>query len=219
MTASNGWILRRSGVIALSATSPTDGHEQVWQSPDGQSWHRVTLATLPMVPMPSGPGLFSDGAVIVDIGPDGSGRPGAWWTTDGETWTPLAASGAPTWGADAYPVTIGRGGIIAVNYPTSYAGWSTLRSGSAPGRGQNSRFPRPPRYRRHCRPSRWPRPPRGPLTGPPVSSTATDAGFTLKVTLNHDRYRAGQPIAVTTTLAYGGPNDHVTIWGMAIRGP
>ncbi len=207
------------GVIALSATSPTDGHEQVWQSPDGQSWHQVTPASLPMVPMPSGPGLFSDGAVIVDIDSDGSGRPGAWWSTDGVTWTPLATTGAPKWSADAYPATIGPAGIVAVNYPTSYAGlehpevW--FGAWTRPELSVPSASPLPtPLPSQPVASSAA-----GALTRPPVSTTATEAGFTLKMTLDHDRYRAGQPIAVTTTLAYGGPNDHVTIWGNGNPGP
>ena len=83
------------GVIALSATSPTDGHEQVWQSVDGRSWHLIAAEDLPTVPTASGPGLFSDGTFMLAVDPDREGRPGAWWSTDGARWTRLATIGAP----------------------------------------------------------------------------------------------------------------------------
>jgi hypothetical protein len=37
-------------------------------------------------------------------------------------------------------------------------------------------------------------------------------GFSLSMTLDHDRYRAGQPIRVTTTLSYGGPEAKAMLW-------
>ncbi|HEX7949792.1 MAG TPA: hypothetical protein VF494_05545 [Candidatus Limnocylindrales bacterium] len=40
----------------------------------------------------------------------------------------------------------------------------------------------------------------------------TKGSFSLSMTLDHNRYRAGQPIRLTTTLLYSGPEAKVVLW-------
>ena len=51
-----------------------------------------------------------------------------------------------------------------------------------------------------------------PLHGPPLSANVTNDGFKLVMTVDHDRYRAGQPIRLTTTLSYTGPTAKARLW-------
>jgi hypothetical protein len=207
------------GAILLSATSSTTGNEQVWQSSDGQTWQPAPMANLPMAPTSSGPGLFSDGTVMVDVGPDRSGQPGAWWSTDGLNWASLASVGAPSWTSDAYPAALGPTGVVAINYPAAYSGLATpevwFGAWVRPELSVPSASPLPtPLPSQPVASSAA-----APLTGPSVRTTAANAGFTLGMSLDHDRYRAGQPITVATTLTYDGPNERVTIWGNGDPGP
>lgn len=51
------------------------------------------------------------------------------------------------------------------------------------------------------------------LGGEPVTDRDVDNSFTLVLTSNQDRYRAGQPIEVQATLDFTGQSDRVVAWG------
>jgi len=55
-----------------------------------------------------------------------------------------------------------------------------------------------------------------PLTGTPISASATDGDFELTLSVKQARYRAGQPILADATLSYSGSESSVRLWGSGL---
>ena len=188
------------GLLAIGSDNPTSPRSgSAWASADGRSWSSVEI------PMPYSALLMADGTHVVAIGPDPAGDAdslAAWLSTDGAQWQRLGISGNASTMPGGDPsltskarldtVRVVSGGLVAIgSLGADQLSWFA-----------DAGVPHVPVASSSG----------APLGGPSVSATDSNAGFTLTMTLDHDRYRAGQPITVTTTLAYGGPDPTVKLW-------
>ena len=188
------------GLLAIGSDNPTSPRSgSAWASADGRSWSSVEI------PMPYSALLMADGTHVVAIGPDPAGDPdslAAWLSTDGAQWQRLGIGGNASTMPGGDPsltskarldtVRVVSGGLVAIgSLGADELSWFA-DAGVPPVPVASSSG--------------------APLDGPSVSATDSSAGFTLTMTLDHDRYRAGQPIGVTTTLTYGGPDATVRLW-------
>jgi hypothetical protein len=102
----------------------------MWRSVDAGGWQRVPLASTAVL---RGVVSVADGFLAVGrdgepdqgsggVGIRGVGRPAAWWSADGLTWSPAQVEGTPTGGAQLSEVfPIANGYIALGSYATAPA--------------------------------------------------------------------------------------------------
>lgn len=54
------------------------------------------------------------------------------------------------------------------------------------------------------------------IVAPPATAEGEANGLRLELTVDQERYRAGQPILADATLTYLGPDDSIRIWGSSM---